>query len=129
MHRKIGDFLLMRVLLVSLLALVIPLSQEVPEVYLASALAPKMRTEKSITEDLIIRYRRHEIESLANLREYYIARMTRYRNRALRIEFQEGGDLELARQLLQHAEQLESIVKQIEMELVRLERELRALLN
>jgi len=118
---------MMKALLIAALALLAPLSQEVPIGVFAVSQGQKERAElkkqKSATS------LQTEIESLANLRDYYVARMTRYRNRAARIEFQEGGDLELAKQLAQHADQLEGVVKQIEMELSRLEKQLEGLLK
>ena len=69
-----------------------------------------------------------EIESLINLRDYYVAKMTRLRNRAARLEFQEGN-LEEAKQLYIDADRIEGVVKQIESELARLEQQRSKLLK
>ena len=47
--------------------------------------------------------------------------MMRFRSRAARLEYQKNADPAMARQFNEYAEQLEGIIEQIELEIVRLE--------
>ena len=102
----------MKALLLSALALLAPFSQEAQGPILA---ASKVAQEKEMVSI------QNEIEALINLRDYYTARMMRFRSRAARLEYQKNADPAMARQFNEYAEQLEGIIEQIELEIVRLE--------
>lgn len=70
----------------------------------------------------------NEIESLANLRDYYSAKVARYRDRATRYEFQ-GDNLQESKKLSKEADKLEEVVKQIDAEIAILEKKRSAMLS
>ncbi len=70
----------------------------------------------------------NELESLMNLRDYYTSKVHRYRSRAMRYEFQ-GDNLEEYKHLSLEADKLDSVIKQIDEEIDRLEKERSALLK
>lgn len=69
-----------------------------------------------------------KIESLTNLRNHYTSRIARYRNKASIYEFQ-GDNLEEAKHLNAEANKMESVVKQIDEEIGRVESERNSLLK
>ena len=108
---------MIKILLISALAsLTTSFSEKAPGYMLISS----STGQKDPVKERKLKSVHSEIESLANLREYYVAKMTRYRARAARYEFQ-GANLEVSKELAQLADQIEGIVKQIETELARLE--------
>ena len=69
-----------------------------------------------------------ELESLMNLRDYYAGRLQRYKSQAMRYEFQ-GENLEESKHLSIKANKLDEVIKQIDEEILRLEKERSALLK
>ena len=69
-------------------------------------------------------YPTQQIESLANLKDYYLAKAARFRNRANRYQFQTGGaNYPEAKKLWKEADEYDNIVHRINEELVQLERQ------
>jgi tRNA C32,U32 (ribose-2'-O)-methylase TrmJ len=70
----------------------------------------------------------NELESLMNLRDYYATKMHRYKSRAMRYELQ-GENLEESKQLTMEADKIDGVIKQIDDEIIRLEKERSLLLK
>lgn len=108
----------MKVLTLSLLAIasyLIPISKDFSVTPVATSQSAYIKQKEIDAID-------NELESLMNLRDYYTSKMTRYRNRAARYEFQ-GDNLEESKHLYEEADKIEAVIKQIDEEIVRLEKE------
>ncbi len=69
-----------------------------------------------------------QISSMMNLKNYYMAKAVRYRNRANRIKYQNSSESEdESSQLMKQAEECDDIVKKINIDLAKLEGERRKL--
>ena len=111
---------MIKILMISFLtAMCVPISQEWSSALAASISSPG-KTHTKAFKERELKVLNNELESLVNLKDYYVAKMTRYRNRASRLEFQEGN-LEVSKLLALEADKIEGIVKQIEEEIGRLE--------
>ena len=120
---------MMKVLLFSALTLMVaPFSQEGARTILAASICPQNNIPTDPVKQRKLNVLNDEIESLTNLRDYYAAKMARYRNRASSYEFQ-GSDPEESKKLLSDADKLQGVVEQIEAELARKEQERCALLR
>jgi len=123
---------MIKVFLISVCSLaVVPFAQEGARYMLTSSISPSSppaAPARSPAKERELNMLSNEIESLTNLRDYYVAKMTRYRNKASRLEFQEMG-LDESKELMELADKLEGIVEQIEEEIVRLEQVKESLLK
>lgn len=80
--------------------------------------------DESVLEDQEKEYRYvvRQIDSLTNLKDYYMAKATRFRNRANRYQYQNGGaNYPEAKKLWREADEYDNIVKRINDELEDLE--------
>src|SRR3990167_9250937 len=112
---------MIKMLLLSVCAFaVVPFAQEGTRHMLAASVPAATKANKQATKDRELNVLSNKIESLANLRDYYVAKMTRYRNKASRLEYQ-GQNFEESKELADFANKLEGIVDQIDEEIARLE--------
>ncbi len=122
----------MKTLLISLLAItgIIPsmFSDAKPSLFLASTLSTENQAKTPYIKQKEIELIDNELESLINLREYYSLKMSRYRTRAMRYELQ-GDNLDVSKHLFEEADKMESVIKQIDDEMLRLERNLAQILK
>ena len=101
-----------------------------PSLFLAASTSPPpVQTSKSdYVKQKELETLNNEIEALVNLRDYYSAKMTRYRNKAARYEFQ-GDHVEEAKQHASDADKIEGVIRQIDEEIASLEKQRNVLLK
>ena len=99
-----------------------------PLIFLASTLSPENQAKTPYIKQKEIELIDNELESLINLREYYTLKMSRYRTRAMRYELQ-GENLDVSKHLFEESDKMENVIKQIDEEMLRLERNLAQILK